>query len=127
MASAFFDMTREQQAAEMKRLGYTPAQIAKDLGLKIKSVHEMASRARTPEDYQRYRSAQRASDLRRRRAKGMQPKSQFWTFDRQLELALLWKEGLTFAEIGERLGVSRNAIAGKVGRLGLPWRKPPVQ
>ncbi len=110
----------------MRRLGYTTAQIARDLGIKrTQSVYEYISRGRTPETMEHHRAVQRAGAIRRARSKGVSPRSSFWTLEREIEVALLWQQGLTFSEIGERLGVTRNAIAGKVGRLGLPWRKPP--
>lgn len=43
-----------------------------------------------------------------------------WTDDLIEELTALWKEGrLSAASIAQRMGVSRNAIIGKVNRLGL--------
>ena len=38
----------------------------------------------------------------------------------------LWKEGLPISKIGEKLGVSRNSIAGKAHRIGLPKRTSPI-
>ena len=47
--------------------------------------------------------------------------------ERQLEkLKKLWDEGLPITKIGLELGVSRNAIAGKAHRLGLPKRNSPI-
>jgi GcrA cell cycle regulator len=52
-----------------------------------------------------------------------------WTPDRIEQLTLLWDEGVTTAEIGRRIGVTKNAVIGKVHRLGLVPRvitqKPP--
>ncbi len=46
---------------------------------------------------------------------------------KQLEkLIKLWDEGLPITKIGLKLGVSRNAIAGKAHRLGLPKRNSPI-
>lgn len=42
-------------------------------------------------------------------------------------LIALWDEGLPTSEIGRRLGVSKNAVIGKIHRLGLSNRKSPVQ
>ena len=36
-----------------------------------------------------------------------------WTDERLSELRTLWDEGLSISQIGEKMGVSRNAIAGK--------------
>ena len=41
-------------------------------------------------------------------------------------LKKLWDEGLPITKIGQKLGVSRNAIAGKAHRLGLPKRNSPI-
>jgi GcrA cell cycle regulator len=49
-----------------------------------------------------------------------------WTNDRLKKLKTLWGKGLSISQIGEELGVSRNAIAGKVHRLGLPKRQSPI-
>ena len=47
--------------------------------------------------------------------------------EKQLEkLKKLWAEGLPITKIGLELGVSRNAIAGKAHRLGLPKRNSPI-
>jgi GcrA cell cycle regulator len=42
-----------------------------------------------------------------------------WTDERIEQLTLLWDEGVTTAEIGRRIGVTKNAVIGKVHRLGL--------
>jgi GcrA cell cycle regulator len=42
-----------------------------------------------------------------------------WTPERVALLKLLWDEGVTTAEIGRRIGVSKNAVVGKVHRIGL--------
>ena len=49
-----------------------------------------------------------------------------WTDERLDELKKLWAEGLSISQIGEALGVSRNAIAGKAHRMGLPKRPSPI-
>jgi GcrA cell cycle regulator len=48
-----------------------------------------------------------------------------WTPERVEQLKLLWEEGVTTAEIGRRIGVSgvsKNAVIGKVHRIGLTPR-----
>ena len=42
-----------------------------------------------------------------------------WTQERIDELTRLWEEGVTTAEIGRRIGVTKNAVIGKVHRIGL--------
>ncbi|MDC0493898.1 global cell cycle regulator GcrA-like protein, partial [Alphaproteobacteria bacterium] len=48
-----------------------------------------------------------------------------WTDERLEKLKELWTQGLSISQIGEALGVSRNAIAGKAHRMGLPKRPSP--
>ena len=38
----------------------------------------------------------------------------------------LWAEGIPTLEIGRRLGVTKNAVVGKVHRLCLPKRQSPI-
>lgn len=46
-----------------------------------------------------------------------------WTFERDELLRKLWADGLSGSQIATRLGgVTRNAVIGKVHRLGLPAR-----
>jgi len=40
---------------------------------------------------------------------------------------VLWAEGLSTAQIGLRLGVSRYAVAGARDRYGLPERGSPIK
>lgn len=47
-----------------------------------------------------------------------------WTPERIAALIALWNEELSTAEIGRRLGITKNAVIGKVHRLGLPQRRP---
>ena len=50
-----------------------------------------------------------------------------WTPERVEQLRQLWDEGLTTAEIGKRIGVSKNAVVGKAHRLELPSRPSPIR
>ena len=50
-----------------------------------------------------------------------------WNEDVITRLRDLWTEGLSTAEIGRRLGVSKNAIVGKAHRLDLPARPSPIR
>lgn len=50
-----------------------------------------------------------------------------WDDTRVTSLRQLWAEGHSTAEIGRRLGVSKNAIVGKSHRLDLPARPSPIR
>jgi GcrA cell cycle regulator len=50
-----------------------------------------------------------------------------WTPEVVLSLRQLWDEGHSTAEIGRRLGLSKNAIVGKAHRLDLPSRPSPIR
>jgi len=50
-----------------------------------------------------------------------------WSEDRVTTLSKLWLEGLSASQIAKRLGgVTRNAVIGKVHRLGLSGRSAPA-
>ncbi len=49
-----------------------------------------------------------------------------WTPIKVRALIALWNEGLTTREIAKRLDVGRNAVVGKVHRLGLQRRPDPI-
>jgi GcrA cell cycle regulator len=50
-----------------------------------------------------------------------------WADETILRLRALWDEGHSTAEIGRRLGVSKNAVVGKAHRLDLPARPSPIR
>ncbi len=50
-----------------------------------------------------------------------------WTDDVISRLKALWAEGLSTAEIGRRMGVSKNAVVGKAHRLCLEARPSPIR
>ena len=49
-----------------------------------------------------------------------------WTPEKIKELRRLWAKGLSSGDIGRLLGVSKNAIVGKVHRLELESRPSPI-
>lgn len=49
-----------------------------------------------------------------------------WTDGLIQQLHALWTEGHPVAEIGRRLGITKNAVVGKVHRLRLPARSSPI-
>ena len=53
-------------------------------------------------------------------------KKSVWDQDKLDQLRHFWLEGLPITKIGLELNVSRNAIAGKAHRLGLPKRNSPI-
>ncbi len=50
-----------------------------------------------------------------------------WTPERVDAVTRLWNEGLTTAEIGRLVGMSKNAVVGKAHRLRLPPRPSPIK
>lgn len=42
-----------------------------------------------------------------------------WTVERVQRLRTLWDSGLSASQVGDDLGITRNAVIGKLGRLGL--------
>ena len=50
-----------------------------------------------------------------------------WADEVIIRLRELWDEGHSTAEIGRRLGVSKNAVVGKAHRLDLPARPSPIR
>jgi GcrA cell cycle regulator len=50
-----------------------------------------------------------------------------WAEETIVRLRELWSEGHSTAEIGRRLGVSKNAVVGKAHRLDLPARPSPIR
>jgi GcrA cell cycle regulator len=50
-----------------------------------------------------------------------------WNDDTVAKLRQLWDEGHSTAEIGRRLGISKNAVVGKAHRLDLPSRPSPIK
>lgn len=50
-----------------------------------------------------------------------------WTEESISRLRTLWQEGLSTAEIGRRMQISKNAVVGKAHRLTLPPRPSPIR
>jgi GcrA cell cycle regulator len=50
-----------------------------------------------------------------------------WTDETIARLRELWAEGLSTAEIGRRMAVSKNAVVGKAHRLNLTARPSPIR
>lgn len=50
-----------------------------------------------------------------------------WTAELIKSLERLWTEGASTAEIGRKLGISKNAVVGKAHRLLLPPRPSPIK
>ena len=53
-------------------------------------------------------------------------KKNTWDDLKLKELEDLWKKGHPISKIGDLLGVSRNSVAGKAHRMGLPKRTSPI-
>ena len=43
-----------------------------------------------------------------------------WTWKQELQVRVLWRRGMTFNAIAERMGLSRQQVANKAVRLVLP-------
>lgn len=50
-----------------------------------------------------------------------------WQDDREATLKKLWRDGYSASQCAAKMGTTRNAICGKVHRLGLPSRKKEVR
>jgi GcrA cell cycle regulator len=50
-----------------------------------------------------------------------------WTQAKEDELRALWAEGHSTAQIGARMGLTKNAVVGKAHRLDLPSRPSPIK
>jgi len=50
-----------------------------------------------------------------------------WTAEAIERLRVFWSEGHSTAEIGRRMGVSKNSVVGKAHRLQLPARPSPIR
>ena len=50
-----------------------------------------------------------------------------WTDESITRLRSLWQEGLSTAEIGRRMQITKNAVVGKAHRLTLPPRPSPIR
>lgn len=50
-----------------------------------------------------------------------------WTAEAIDQLRAFWDEGHSTAEIGRRMGISKNAVVGKAHRLDLPPRPSPIR
>jgi GcrA cell cycle regulator len=50
-----------------------------------------------------------------------------WTNEAMEQLRALWAEGHSTAEIGRRMGVTKNAVVGKAHRLNLAPRPSPIR
>src|SRR5512141_1623281 len=61
-------------------------------------------------------------------AQGVRGQLMGWTEERVEKLKKLWLDGLSASQIAKQLGgVTRNAVIGKVHRLGLSGRAAPSQ
>lgn len=50
-----------------------------------------------------------------------------WNDEAIDRIRALWSEGHSTAEIGRRMGISKNAVVGKAHRLSLPARPSPIR
>lgn len=57
----------------------------------------------------------------------MRGNNKVWTAQDCQRLRKLFDEGLSYKNIGERMGVGKNAITGKIHRLKFPLRENPIE
>jgi GcrA cell cycle regulator len=69
----------------------------------------------------------RLRDERRNFVMGSPSQGYAWNDEAISRLRSLWTEGHPTAEIGRRLGMSKNAVVGKSHRLNLPARPSPIR
>ena len=50
-----------------------------------------------------------------------------WNEETIARIRALWAEGHSTAEIGRKMGISKNAVVGKAHRLNLPARPSPIR
>lgn len=50
-----------------------------------------------------------------------------WTAVADLDLRRLWDQGISTAQIGKLIGVSKNAVIGRAHRIGCKGRPAPVK
>ncbi len=50
-----------------------------------------------------------------------------WNEETIARIRALWDQGLSTAEIGRRMGITKNAVVGKAHRLNLPARPSPIR
>ncbi|GAC1342903.1 MAG: GcrA family cell cycle regulator [Acetobacteraceae bacterium] len=50
-----------------------------------------------------------------------------WNEETIARIRALWAEGHSTAEIGRRMGITKNAVVGKAHRLNLPARPSPIR
>lgn len=62
-----------------------------------------------------------------RRELGLKKLRKPWTADKVVNLTRLWRNGYSASAIGKTIGMSRNAVIGKAGRLGLEPRESPIK
>lgn len=115
-------LVRDAEMIGLYLSGATMADLATDFGLTAARIWQILHRELTPAELaectfrNRSRAASRARPglsaiLRKRWAERT-----FWTAERLRELAQYRRDGLSFGQIAERMGVSRNAIAGRLFR-----------
>ena len=80
-----------------------------------------ASELQTPQDVE-------SEGIARGRGRAKREAGMGWTDERVELLKKLWQDGLSASQIAKQLGgVTRNAVIGKVHRLGLSGRATPSQ
>ena len=105
----------------MRDNGMSVREIAESCGTTYNAVYVLLWQRATPERYAAHLERQHRYAERHRRARGMRTLAERHaetdTWARQA--ALLRQSGLSSAEIGRRLGVSKNSVVGALWRRGV--------
>ena len=110
--------------AKYKKLhdtGMSVREVAEACGATYNAVYNLLWRQATPDRAARHRERQRLYNERRRRAMGRRTLAErrAETDVMARQAADLRRSGLSSAEIGRRLGVTKNAVVGALWRRGV--------
>jgi GcrA cell cycle regulator len=109
-------VTAQERTAAVARMhadGVPSEAIAARLGMCVRAVYARVSRIRS-------------GAPSKPKPPGAYHPAGFWTDERLTVLRTLWAEGLTALQIGTQIGATRNAVLGKVHRMGFAIRNVPV-
>lgn len=115
---------RDRRVVELHAAGATCREIAEGVGLYIQTVYtKLAQKGLKPNPRPR-KSRESRARVTRPYVRPLAPSfsERAWEESELATLNRLWKDGATAAQIGRELSRSRNAVLGKIHRLGLNRR-----